>query len=112
MYATNKTTHRRHASKSLEQFKQLASVELAHLRYCYAQNPVPKTAQLRVMLELICTSERQLKSIDVDNHIKAALDCVATALGINDNQVYGLFIGKQIVNPFDSGICIEVAIYE
>jgi Holliday junction resolvase RusA-like endonuclease len=85
---------KRYASPALKAYKKAAGIALARHSNEYSQRPLSPGVY---ELELRCyfPTLQSIQASDADGRIKAAQDCIMTALGVNDNRIYRIISEKS-----------------
>lgn len=72
------------------------------------EQPYPKNVKLEVIV-LVAMGEKRIKVVDVDNLVKAVLDCMRGLVYEDDSQIMNV-LGSKFVNEFEAlnGVMIGV----
>ena len=88
---------RRTATKELRAFKKIVALSLK-------PQEIPE-GELFISIEFGFSS----RASDIDNAVKAFLDCLQAKYGFNDNRVYEMHLTKKIVSKGDEYIKYNIS---
>lgn len=86
---------KRYASPALKSYKKSAGIALARHSNEFQQFPILLAAVYELELRCYFPTLQSIQASDADGRIKAAQDCIMTALGVNDNRIYRIISEKS-----------------
>lgn len=86
---------KRYASPALKAYKKAAGIALARHSNEFHHRPLVPGGVYELELHCYFPTLQSIQASDADGRIKAAQDCIMTALGVNDNRIYRIISEKS-----------------